>query len=127
MAKTGQDATIYRRNKVTFRFTVVDEDTDGEPALDITTFTVKFAIARLSEAGDPIVGSPVIDLSSATSAKVVKTDAVNGEVEVRLDKDDTDLLTPRDYYLELEVFDASGNPAVSSVGTLTVRPNVVNA
>lgn len=127
MAKTGQDATIYRNNKVTLRFTIVDEDAVGEPPLDITTFTIKFAVARLTEAGDPIVGSPVIDLSSATSAKVVKTVPLSGQVEVRLEEEDTDLLTPRDYYLELEAFDASSNPVVVATGILTVLPNVVNA
>ena len=127
MAKTGQDKTIYRKNKVTFRFTIVDEDVTGEPPLDITNFVLKFAIARLTESGSPVVGSPIIDLRSDTSGQIVKTDALNGEVEVRLTADDTDLLPHnKDYYLELESFDASNNPVVTTTGILTVLPNVSN-
>ena len=128
MAKTGQDATIYRKNKVTLRFQVVDEDAVGEPPLNITGFTVKYAIARLSEDGNPIVGSPVIDWSSAVQVtKVVLTAPTTGQVEVRMLSVDSDLLSPRDYYHELEVYDTSGEAVVSMTGTLAVLPNVVNA
>lgn len=126
MAKTSQDATVYRKNKVTLRFTVLNQDIAGEPVLNITGHTLKYAVARLGASGDPITGSPVIDLSSATSAKVVLTDATNGKVEVRLEEEDTDLLPPGEYYQELEDFDASGDAVVAATGTLTVLPNVEN-
>lgn len=129
MAKTGQDATIYRNNRVVLRFTVLDEDAAGEPPLDITTYLIKYAIARLNAQGDPIVATPVIDLNSTTHpTKVVKTDATQGKLEVILDETDTDdLSAPRDYYHELEVFDSLGNPVVAATGVLSVLPNVTNA
>lgn len=126
MAKTGQDATIYKNNRVILEFSIVDEDASGEPALDVTGYTIKYAIAPFDLNGNPLVNSPVIDESTA-GAKVVVTSAVGGLVEVRLGAADTDLLRVADYYHELEVFDASNNPVVAATGTLTVLPNVVNA
>lgn len=127
MAKVSQDATIYRRNKVTLRFTVLNQDVAGEPALNLTSHTLKYAVARFGSSGDPITDSPVIDLSSASSAKVTITDAPNGKVEVRLEEEDTDLLDPGEYYHELEDFDSGGDAVVAATGTLTVLPNIVNA
>jgi hypothetical protein len=127
MAKTGQDATIYRKNRVTLKLQVLDEDTVGEPPLNITGFVVKYAVARLSEDGTPIVATPLIDWrSDVQTTKVVLTAPATGLVEVRMLSADNDALTPRDYYHELEVFDAFGEPVVSMSGTLTVLPNVVN-
>jgi hypothetical protein len=127
MAKTGQDATIYRKNRVTLRFQVLDEDTVGEPPLNISGFVVKYAVARLSEDGVPIVATPLIDWrSDVQTTKVVLVTPVSGIVEVRMLAADNDVLPPKDYWHELEVFDGSGEPVVAMTGTLTVLPNVVN-
>jgi hypothetical protein len=126
MAKTGQNITFYKRNRVVIRLTIVDEDQVGEPALDLTSYLLKYAICKVGANG-PLVATPVIDVSSA-GGQVVKTDAVNGEVEITLDETDTDLLKAGTaYYHELEVFDALGNPVVSMTGDVTVLPNIVNA
>lgn len=129
MAKVNQDAVAYRNNRWILRYTVVDEDAPGEPALDISNYVIYFSIAPFNTQGDPLVNSPVIDLNSDDDPlQVVKTDAVNGEVEVTLENEDTALLkAPKDYYQELEVEDAFGNRVVSSTGTISVRPNVNNA
>lgn len=128
MAKTGQDATIYRRNKVTLRFQVLDEDTVGEPPLDITGMVLKYSVARLAEDGSPIVATPLIDWrSDVQTTKVVLVTPASGIVEVRMLSADNDILPPKAYYHELEVFDIVGEPVVTMTGTLTVLPNVVNA
>ena len=127
MAKTGQDATIYRKNKVTLRFQIVDEDTVGEPPLNITGMTVKYSVARLAEDGTPIVDTPLIDWSSAVqTTKVVLVTPSTGIVEVRMLSADNDILAPRDYWHELELYDTSGEPVVNMTGILTVLHNVRN-
>lgn len=128
MAKTGQDATIYTDNYVILRFSVVDEDDPLEPALDLTGLEVFYSVARYNSRGEPIVATPLIDVNSDGDPSVVLvTDAVNGVVEIRLTAAITALLSPRDYYHELEVVDGLGNPVVTATGNLTVLPNVVNA
>ena len=127
MAKIGQDATFYQNNTVTLRFTVVDEDTTGEPALDITSYRVFYALSRFSAAGTPLTASPLIDVDSTDNPTVVvKTDPTLGKVEVRLTNTLTSLAA-RDYYQELELVDGLGNRVVCSTGTVTILPNVVNA
>jgi hypothetical protein len=127
MAKTGQDATFYQNNYVVLRFTVVDEDIVGEPALDISTYRVFYSLAKLGTTGLPITASPVIDVDSTDDPTVVvKTTPVSGIVEVRLTNTLTNIAA-KDYYHELELVDALSNRVVSMTGTVTILPNVVNA
>lgn len=127
MAKIGQDATFYQNNTVTLRFTAVDEDTVGEPALDITSYRVFYALSRYSSSGTPLTASPVIDRDSTDDpAIVVKTVPASGVVEVRLTNALTNIAA-RDYYQELELVDGLGNRVVCATGNVTILPNVVNA
>lgn len=124
MAKTSQNTTLYRRNSWVLRYTVVDEDQPGEPALDVSAYDVYFSICKFSLAGDPLTEQLLVDVNSADNPLVVvKVDAVNGVVEIRLNATVTEALRPGDYYSELEVFDTLGNPVVCATGTITVLPN----
>lgn len=128
MAVTGQVDTIYQGNRRTLRFTITDEDTSGSPAKDLTGFTVKFALAKFDANGNPIKTNPLLDLNStANPTQVIITDAVNGIVDVTLFPTNTSTLTPADYYIELEVFDGSGNGVVVATATLTINVNIINA
>lgn len=128
MAKTAQDATVYQDNYWILRFTVVDEDTVGEPARNVTNDRIYWSLARLSRDGEPLTDDPILDYDSTDDpAVVVKVTPLSGIVEVRLLAPTNEAIRPGDYYHELEVEDASGNPVVSATGTLTVLPNVRNA
>lgn len=119
--------TIYAGNRRIQRFTVVDEDTAGSPAFDLTGLVVKYALARFGTNGEPLKSSPLLDLSS-TGAQVTITTPASGIVEVELLPADTVDLTPGDYYFELEVYNgAETEGVVVATGTLTVRTNVENA
>jgi len=134
MAKRNQDVELFQRTRVILRFAVVDEDTDGEPLLDLTGLSAKWAACAQGSSG-PLTASPVIDLDSlgAPSANgstiEVLVPAVDGfNVVVTLEEGDTDLLRAgREYFHQLELYDGSGNPEVAADGAVTVNPNIVNA
>jgi hypothetical protein len=116
---------MYQGNRVVLRFVVLDEDVVGEPPLNITLLTIKYAIARIGSDGNPITATPLVDLSS-TGAQVVKTFPLTGVVEVTLLPANTQSIKPGSYYHELEAFDTLGNGVVSATGGLEILPNVVN-
>jgi hypothetical protein len=127
MAKTAQDATMYRGNRKVLRYTVTDEDNSGA-ALDITSYTIRWAATRTNASGNPIETGAVIDLNSTSDpTQVVKTTPASGIVDITLLEADTTSLTPGSYYIELEGVDGSGNSEVFAVGTLTLEPNIDNA
>ena len=127
MAKTAQDATMYRGNRKVLRYTVTDEDNSGS-ALDITSYTIRWAATRTNASGNPIETGAVIDLNSTSDpTQVVKTTPASGIVDITLLEADTTSLTPGSYYIELEGVDGSGNSEVFAVGTLTLEPNIDNA
>ena len=127
MAKTDQNATVYRGNRKVLRYTVTDDDNAGA-ALDITTYLMRWAATRTDASGDPIESGAVIDLNSTSNpSQVVKTTPASGIVDVTLLEADTTSLTPGTYYIELEGVDASSNSEVFAVGTLTIEPNIDNA
>ena len=127
MAKTAQDATLYRGNRKVLRYTVTDEDNSNAP-LDITGYTIRWAATRTNASGNPIESGAVIDLNTTNDpTQVVKTTPASGIVDVILLEADTTGLTPGSYYIELEGVDGSGNSEVFAVGTLTIEPNIDNA
>lgn len=127
MAKTNQNATMYRGNRKVLEYTIIDEG-NANAALDISSYAIRWAATRTNSSGQPIETAAVIDLNnSADPTQVVKTDAVNGVVQVILFNADTTSLQPGEYYIELEGVDGSGNTEVFATGTLTLEPNVENA
>ncbi len=127
MAKTDQNATVYRGNRKVLRYTVTDED-NGGAALDITTYTIRWAATRTDTSGNPIESGAVIDLNTTDDpTQVVKTAPASGVVDVTLVEANTTELTPGTYYIELEGVDASAHSEVFAVGTLIIEPNIDNA
>lgn len=127
MVKVGQNATLYRGNRKILRYTITDEDNSNDP-LDVTTYTLRFAVTITNSSGTPVEGAAVIQLDSTNQpTQVVKTDASSGVVDVILLAVDTIDLQPGEYYTELEGVDASGFTEVLATGTLTIEPNVENA
>jgi len=129
MAKADQQfSPVYTNNRWEFEFQVVDEDDPAEPPLSIAGHTIYFALTRFNSRGQPIVGSPLLDFNSVDDPSVVMiTNAAQGQGIVILPASITIDVPPKDYYLEIEDKDASGNPVVVSTGTLPVLPNVVNS
>lgn len=130
MAKTGQDDTMYVGNKRTFRYTVVDEDVVGEPALDLTPFAtnpadIKWTLSQISPDGVILKDSPVVE-KKRTTGGVTITDAPNGVCEVDVVGADTAALQAGSYHTELELFDAFGESVVVAKGTQTLAVNVTN-
>lgn len=118
---------MYRGNRKVLRYTVTDEDNSGA-ALDISSYTIRWAATRTNASGNPIETGAVIDLNSTSDpSQVVKTTPASGIVDITLLEADTTSLTPGSYYIELEGVDGSGNSEVFAVGTLTLEPNIDNA
>jgi len=133
MAVTGISDEMWAGNRRVLKFTVLDADATTSTPLDLTGRVVKFALARFSQSGAPIVSSPVVDKASDTDPTnvAIKSPASAGVVWVTLTPTDTAALARAGdelLYMELEVYDAGEvNPVVVLTGTETVHPNVVNA
>lgn len=103
---------LHRGQDATQPFIVEDADTDTEgDRKDLTNATVTFYVARSRNdhvrTGDD---APLLEKDSS-GTDVTITDAVNGEVEVRIDSADYDQLTEQSCWYELWVTDANGDEA----------------
>lgn len=124
MAMTNQNDEMFAGNNRTIRYTVVDQDTAGNPPKDVTGLDFRWALCRFSAAGD-VLKTPLLEFTTASPSKVNVTDAPNGVVEVYLAHADTATLAAGDYYMELEAFvTLSGFSLVVATGTLTINVNV---
>lgn len=119
MAVKNLSDEMWAGNLRVQRFTVTDEDIDGSPAKNLTGFTVKWALARIDDAGTYLT-TPVLEKTA------VLTDAANGICEVTLAPADTTSLFGT-FYFELEATDGSSNPVVVGTGRLVINRNVVNS
>jgi len=124
MVVTGLTDFIYAGNRRQLLFTVLDEDAGGSTPLDLTGFTVTWAMAILA-GGSPVTSDPLINVS--TAAEIVVTDAANGLLTVTLSGALTAAINPDTYYWELEITSALSYSTVVATGTIDVRPNVDNA
>ena len=125
MAKRDLYDEMFAGNKRVQRFTIEDEDAGDGSAKDLTGLTVKWILTNVDKKGTP-TATPLLDKAS-TGPDVSVTDAANGIVEVTIQKADTSGFSAGNYYFEVEVFDGSGDPVVTSTGTLRIFPNVTNA
>lgn len=116
---------MYAGEKKVLQFTVVDKDTLGEPPLDLTTYTVRWAMSRVGESG--YSSSPTVRKDTAGLGGVVKTNAAAGVCQVTLLRADTESITLGLYHQELEVVDGAGEIAVVAVGDIEILRNVSNA
>lgn len=124
MSEDSQDYRFYANNPVKLKFEVTDKDASPETALDLSSFTAKWAISRISAKTGEYLTSPIVE-KKQSSGGITVTDAANGKLEVDLDPADTQGLSG-EFHHELEVFDGQGNGVVVAVGTLTIDKNVEN-
>lgn len=123
MTVVNAKTSFYAGNKRTLKFSVVDEDTAGSPAFDLTGQTIKFTLSRGDT--DNYRTTAIVEKSSATPSQITITNATGGLVEVVLLGSDT-LVLRGDFYFELELTDVFSDTNVVSVGTLEILRNVVN-
>lgn len=124
MVQTGLTDVMYAGNGRELEYTIVDEDNAGAP-LNITSFRIKWAISALASDGS-FSTSPVLSKDSNVGTQITKPTPTSGVCVVTLDPADTASLGGRTFYMELEVFDASGIPVVVATGTLEIRRNIAN-
>lgn len=134
MAVTTNAWTRYAANDFNIEWAgILDADAGDGSLKDLTGKIVKFALARFSDTGSPILTDPVLDFASDdASPRVTIPNPTTGSphVVVAIQSEDTEDLAAiqTDYYVELEVFDAGDDvPVVVATGTLTLLPNVENA
>lgn len=125
MAEVNQNDTFYRNNARVIAYAITDKDAVGNPPLDLTSLTFKWALAPFDEIDKVFATTPVLEKKSTTPGEITVTDAPQGLVEVSLTPADTASFLGR-FYHELEAFDGSGNGTVVATGFITFLQNVVN-
>lgn len=124
MVKSNQNDTFYALNKRTLRFTVTNEDVTPAVALDLTSYTIRWAMSKILPDGS-YSDTASLKKISTTSGDMTLTQVEDGIVDVEIDKDDIPNPGGK-FHQELEILDASENPVVVAVGTLTILKNVKN-
>ena len=107
MTQVAQDFSIFQNEPKSLVFTLPTGDYSGVASAEWAAFE-RFGL------------SPVIQ---KTGGAVVVSD-VSDDVTVTLVSGDTEGLEG-DYFHELDLFDGSGNPIVSAIGTLTVSVRAI--
>ena len=107
MTQVAQDFSIFQNEPKSLVFTLPTGDYSGVASGEWAAFE-KFGF------------SPVIQKTGGS----VVTDDSNDNVTVTLVSGDTEGLEG-DYFHELDLFDGSGNPIVSAIGTLTVSERAI--
>jgi len=125
MVSTNQAKTLYKNNKATLRFIVIDNDTSGSPRKDITGLVIKWAMAITNDSGQFDATNPDLEKKSTVSGEVTVTDAVQGELDVFIVSVDTVNLPAATYRYQLEGFDGSEG-VMLAVGDLTLKENITN-
>lgn len=124
MTVTNAKETMYAGEKRIFAYAIIDRDTVGDPPLNLTGLTVRWAISRLGANG--YSKQPVVKKDSAGVGGVVITSAVGGLAEVTIMRADTETLLG-DFHIECEVADGSGEYEVVAVADLEILVNVDNS
>lgn len=125
MVQINQNDTFYANNIRTLKFTVTDADASPVAPLDLTGYTVQWAMSRFLSSGS-YGTTAVLKKDNGSVGGVTVTDAVNGKCQVALIGADTASLSGK-FYHELEVVDGTGKAVVVATGTLIINKNVSNA
>lgn len=131
MAVENQTDEMFAGNRHVLNWDSILDD-DGVTLLNLTGRIVKFALARISASGQPVLTSPILDFrSDAPGSRVTVPNPVTGSphVQVELLEADTATLAPKrtTFYGELEVFQSTDDePVVVATVLLTIKPNVEN-
>lgn len=117
MALTAQLDEMYSGDRRTLIFTVRD---DAGAIVPIQTATFKWGLYR-----SVLAATPEVEKVSGESPSEIDPEPA-GIVKVHLYPPDTAGISG-DYYHELEMTDAVGNPTTVAFGTLTINQDRVNA
>jgi len=113
MTQTNQDVELWAGDTKQLVVTVTDDA--GDPK-DLTGATVRWILQ-----GRPADSSPLLDKDNDAKGGVTIVDAAGGVFRVDLSPEDTEELSPRTYYHEAEVTDASGNISTVLIGSLVIH------
>lgn len=108
---TATNFEMFSGNTRILKVTVLDQD---DAIVDLSGASADFALSKRP-------GSTAL-VTKSVGTGITITDAVAGELEVRLDPADTEPLAGGHYY-ELEVQDASGRRTTVLFGTIQIRKN----
>lgn len=114
MAETNQDFTIWAGNDVVLRITV--EMNEDQVLLGAE---IRWWMARSKWAATPLI-------TKALGAGIELTDDSQVAFDVTLDAADTEGLHGA-YYHEAEIIETNGKVSTVTVGSVTIRPTIVNA
>lgn len=104
----------------TFKHTITYKDSN-DAAIDLTGYSarmdVRYARSKNSDA--------VIQLNASNSRCVI-SDSINGKIKLIIASNDTDDLTPGEYWYDLEILSSATPPVVERVleGKFIVDPEV---
>lgn len=117
MALTAQNDEFYSGDRRTLEFTVRNP---AGAVVDITGASFLWTCRRsvLSAVAE------VDKVSGESPSEIDIVDAGNGRVDVELYPVDTDAISG-DFYHELQMTDAQGNPTTVAFGTLTINEDAI--
>lgn len=120
-ADINQNWAMFAGKVRVVEFILRDVDQVGEPPLNLSGASAVWGASRQGGNG---CYSNVLSIEKRTdNATITITDAVNGVLEFRLEEVDTDSLLGN-YYHQLTIIDAVGDPLVVATGTITISKSL---
>jgi hypothetical protein len=117
MALTSQNDEFYSGDRRSLNFTVKD---GNDAVIDITGATFLWTCRRSVLSAD----AEISKVSGESPSEIDIVDAANGRVDVEIDPVDTAAISG-DFYHELQMTDAQGNPTTVAFGTLTINQDAI--
>lgn len=121
MSAPEVDFTMHRNDTV--HYTVTVKDSAGDAVSLVGAQEITFAMAKKKSDGS--FSSTTALTKTMTEGGVVVTDAANGVCRVDIDSNDTESLTPAEYYYEVEVIDSGGAVGTVLIGTITLLKDLI--
>jgi hypothetical protein len=109
--------SAFSGNDITLIVTVVNEDEDGSPALDLTGAQALIWVLAKKQGGNPILTKTLLDGVSIE-------DAVGGIVHVELTAVESEPLKD-DYYHEMRLTNVDGKKSTLMYGAVTISKNSI--
>jgi hypothetical protein len=115
MAEVNQDFEMFRGDDATLVISV--KNADGSPKNLTGSTAIRWAMSR-SPSDD------VALISKTLGSGVSYIDQIGGVFQVQIAAADTEDLSPRSYYHEAEVTDASNRKSTVLIGTVAIKPSL---
>jgi hypothetical protein len=121
MAAAEYDWAMFRNDDITLTVSVVDAAGTVVPL----TNAVEITFAMSKKKADGTFSTTAALTKKKSTGGVVVTSTTGGKFNVVINSNDTESLSPADYYYEVELIDAGGDVGTCLIGTVELKKDLI--